>query len=140
MAEQSSKPATSVAEQEPARSREEDVPRGAGEAAEGRRTFTPWERFQIFVATWIGYFAVLLIGRTLRWEVVGWENFEAARQIGKSLIYAFWHCEIFSATWFWRRRGIVVMTSQNFDGEYIGRIIQMHGYGAARAARGRWWR
>ena len=82
MAEQSSKPATSVAEPEPARSREEDVPRGAGEAAEGRRTFTPWERFQIFVATWIGYFAVLLIGRTLRWEVVGWENFEAARQIG----------------------------------------------------------
>ncbi len=137
MAEQSSKPATSVAEPEPARSREEDVPRGAGEAAESRRTFTPWERFQILVATWIGYFAVLLIGRTLRWEVVGWANFEAARQIGKSVIYAFWHCEIFSATWFWRRRGIVVMTSRNFDGEYIGRIIQRHGYGAARGSSSR---
>ena len=107
------------------------------ELAENPRTFTPWERLQISVATWVGYLAVLLIGGTLRWEVVGWENFEAALQLGKSLIYAFWHCEIFSATWFWRRRGIVVMTSQNFDGEYIGRIIQKHGYGAARGSSSR---
>jgi len=137
MAEQSSKPATGVAEPEPTRNREVNARKGTGEAAESRRMFTSRERFQILLATWIGYFAVLLIGRTLRWEVVGWENFEAARQIGKSLIYAFWHCEIFSATWFWRRRGIVVMTSQNFDGEYIGRIIQKHGYGAARGSSSR---
>jgi lysophospholipid acyltransferase (LPLAT)-like uncharacterized protein len=102
--------------------------------AQGPRTFTWWERVQIFAASWVGYLAVLLIGRTLRWEVVGWENWEAARQIGKGLIYTFWHREIFSATWFWRRRGIVVMTSRNFDGEYIARIIQKHGYGAARGS------
>ncbi len=29
------------------------------------------------------------------------------------------------------------MTSRNFDGEYIGRIIQMHGYGAARGSSSR---
>ena len=137
MAEQSPKPAAAVAEQEPARNREEDAQRDVREVAENRRTFTPWERLQILVATWIGYLAVLLIGGTLRWEAVGWENFEAALQLGKSLIYAFWHCEIFAATWFWRRRGIVVMTSQNFDGEYIGRIIRKHGYGAARGSSSR---
>jgi len=107
------------------------------ELAENPRVFTRWERLQIFLATWVGYLAVLLIGRSLRWEVVGWENFEAAERLAKSLIYAFWHCEIFSATWFWRRRGIVVMTSQNFDGEYIGRIIRKHGYGAARGSSSR---
>ncbi len=53
------------------------------------------------------------------------------------MIYTFWHREIFSATWFWRKRGIVVMTSQNFDGEYIARIIQKHGYGAARGSSSR---
>jgi lysophospholipid acyltransferase (LPLAT)-like uncharacterized protein len=96
--------------------------------------FTRWQRVQIFLATWIGYIAVLVIGSTLRWEVFGWKNWEAARRIGKGLIYTFWHRGIFAATWFWRKRGIVVMTSQNFDGEYIARIIQKHGYGAARGS------
>jgi hypothetical protein len=99
--------------------------------------FTRWQRVQIFLATWIGYLAVLLIGRTLRWEIFGWRNWEEARRLGKGLIYTFWHREIFAATWFWRKRGIVVMTSRNFDGEYIAHIIQMHGYGAARGSSSR---
>jgi lysophospholipid acyltransferase (LPLAT)-like uncharacterized protein len=112
-------------------------PEGETELAANPRSFTRWERIQIFTVSWIGYFAVLLIGRTLRWEINGWENWEAARQLGKGLIYTFWHREIFPATWFWRKRGIVVMTSQNFDGEYIARIIQRHGYGAARGSSSR---
>jgi len=99
--------------------------------------FTRWQRVQIFLAGWIGYLAVLLVGRTLRWEIFGWGNWEEARRLGKGFIYTFWHREIFAATWFWRKRGIVVMTSQNFDGEYIARIIQMHGYGAARGSSSR---
>jgi len=101
---------------------------------ENPRLFRFWERVQIGLASWAGYLAVLLIGRSLRWEVYGWENWEAARQRGQGLIYTFWHREIFSACWFWRERGIVVMTSRNFDGEYIARIIQRHGYGAARGS------
>jgi len=101
------------------------------------RAFTRWQQLQISLATWLGYFAVQLVGRSLRWEIFGWENWEAARRMGKGLIYTFWHREIFAATWFWRQRGIVVMTSQNFDGEYIARIIQKHGYGAARGSSSR---
>src|SRR5579872_4676314 len=105
--------------------------------ARNPREFTRWQRVQIFVASWVGYFAVLLIGRTLRWHVEGWENWEVANRTGKGIIYTFWHREIFSATWFWRRRGIVVMSSQNFDAEYVARIIQKHGYGAARGSSSR---
>src|ERR687887_2817616 len=119
-------PQTSLKARCAALEEERAIPETRSKLAETPRVFTRWQRVQIFVATWIGYFAVLLIGRTLRWDVEGWENFEAAPETGKGLIYAFWHCEIFSATWFWRKRGIVVMTSQNFDGEYIGRIIRMH--------------
>lgn len=104
---------------------------------ENPRSFARWQRVQISVATWVGYFALALIGRTLRWEVFGWENWEAAQQAGRGLIYTFWHREIFAATWFWRKRGIIVMTSQNFDGEYIARIIQKLGYGAARGSSSR---
>jgi len=98
------------------------------------RVFRLGERIQIWLASWIGYLAVLLVGRSLRWEVYGWENWEAAGKLGRGLIYTFWHREIFAACWFWRKRGIVVMTSRNFDGEYIARIIQLHGYGAARGS------
>ena len=101
---------------------------------EGLKRFSHWQRAQISFASWAGFLANNLVGRTLRWDVSGWENWEAARQLGKGLIYTFWHREIFSATWFWRKRGIVVMTSQNFDGEIIARIILKQGYGAARGS------
>jgi lysophospholipid acyltransferase (LPLAT)-like uncharacterized protein len=132
MEQQAEQPTRSATENEETRPSEDRV-----RLAESPRTFTHWQRLQIFVASWIGYFAVLLIGRTLRWEVNGWENWEAAKKRGKGLIYTFWHREIFPATWFWRERGIVVMTSQNFDGEYIARIIRRHGYGAARGSSSR---
>ncbi len=101
------------------------------------RRFTRWQRLQISAAAWAGYYLTTVIGRSLRWEIHGWENWEAARRAGKGLIYTFWHREICSATWLWRKRGIVVMTSQNFDGEYIARIIGKHGYGAARGSSSR---
>jgi lysophospholipid acyltransferase (LPLAT)-like uncharacterized protein len=101
---------------------------------ENPRAFTRWQRVQITLASWLGYCAVALVGRTLRWETFGWENWESGHKPGKGLIYTFWHREIFGAMWYWRKRGIVVMTSQNFDGEYTARIITMHGYGAARGS------
>jgi len=110
------------------------MPTQEASLSENPRVFRFWERVRLLFASWVGYLAVLLIGRSLRWEVHGWENWEAATKRGQGLIYTFWHREIFAACWFWRKRGIVVMTSRNFDGEYIARIIQMHGYGAARGS------
>jgi lysophospholipid acyltransferase (LPLAT)-like uncharacterized protein len=115
----------------------DDISEAGAALKQNPRTFTPWERLRIFVATWLGYFALALVGRTLRWEISGWENWEAAQKAGNRMIYTTWHRTIFAATWFWRRRGIVVMTSQNFDGEYIARIIQKLGYGAARGSSSR---
>jgi lysophospholipid acyltransferase (LPLAT)-like uncharacterized protein len=100
----------------------------------GVRRFSFAQRVKIAMASWVGYAANSVIGLTLRWEIVGWENWEAARRLGKGIIYTFWHRELFAATWFWRKRGIVVMTSQNFDGEIIGRVILKQGYGAARGS------
>jgi len=101
------------------------------------RSFSLWERVQISFATWAGYLTVWFFGRSLRWEVIGRENYEAAVRLGKSFIVTFWHCEIFSAIWYWRQRGMVVMVSQNFDGEYITRIIKKHGYNVARGSSSR---
>ena len=70
----------------------------------------------------------------MRLRVEGLEHWQEATQGGGLPIYTFWHDRIFLATYFWRRRRIVVMTSQSFDGEYIARFIQRFGYGAARGS------
>lgn len=100
--------------------------------------YTFKQRFIIRAADLAFYVLINVIGRTTRFEVEGWEHWEAATsRDGQQPIYVFWHNRVFLATYFWRRRGIVVMTSQSFDGEYIARFIQRFGYGASRGSSSR---
>jgi lysophospholipid acyltransferase (LPLAT)-like uncharacterized protein len=85
----------------------------------------------------IGYPLISALGRTLRWRTEGLEHLEAIRQSGRQPIMAFWHGRILPATVYFRRRGIVVITSENFDGEWIARIIERFGYGTARGSTSR---
>ncbi|MCU1267050.1 MAG: hypothetical protein JWM21_3368 [Acidobacteria bacterium] len=96
--------------------------------------YTSKQRFLIRAADLVFFVLIKLIGRTVRWQVEGWENWEAASRDNQIPIYTFWHNRVFLSTYFWRRRRIVVMTSQSFDGEYIARFIQRFGYGAARGS------
>jgi lysophospholipid acyltransferase (LPLAT)-like uncharacterized protein len=97
-------------------------------------TYSFKERSLIRAADLAFFILIKLIGRTIKFKIEGWENWEAASQDGRLPIYTFWHNRVFLATYFWRRRRIVVMTSQSFDGEYIARFIQRFGYGAARGS------
>ena len=73
----------------------------------------------------------------MRWESAGSEYLDEIHRSGARAIFTCWHGRIFPATWYWRNRGIVVMTSLNFDGEYIARCIRRLGYGAARGSSSR---
>ena len=73
----------------------------------------------------------------MRWETGGSEYLDEIHRSGARAIFTCWHGRIFPATWYWRNRGIVVMTSLNFDGEYIARCIRRLGYGAARGSSSR---
>jgi len=92
------------------------------------------QRIGIHSADWAFYLLIKFIGRTIRYEIEGWENFQEIERDRKIPIYAFWHNRIFAGTYFFRNRGIVVITSQSFDGEYIARFIQRFGYGAVRGS------
>ena len=80
---------------------------------------------------------IALLGRTCRWQVDGFEHYDALRATRRVPIFAFWHGRILAATYFWRDHGIVVMISENFDGEWIARIIRRFGYGTARGSTSR---
>ncbi len=84
-----------------------------------------------------GYRAVVLLGWTLRWRTEGLQHLEAIAASGRQPIMAFWHGRILPAAYYFRRRGIVVITSENFDGEWIAGIIERLGYGTARGSTSR---
>lgn len=86
------------------------------------------------LADLVFFFAISLIGATIRFEIEGWENFESIKQTGNVPVYTYWHDRIFLGVYFWRNRNIVAMTSQSLDGEYIARCSQRLGYGAIRGS------
>ena len=82
----------------------------------------------------LGYWIILGIGKTLRWRVVGWKRLESVYRAGKNPIMVFWHGRIFMASYYFRNRGIVVMTSRHRDGDYIAGVIRRLGYETARGS------
>jgi hypothetical protein len=93
--------------------------------------------FKTRLIAWIGYIAINIIGRTIRWQSEGDSHLDDIYKSGRRAIFTFWHGRIFPATFYWRKRGIVVMTSLNRDGEAIAQCIQKFGYGAARGSSSR---
>ena len=93
-----------------------------------------FKRLQVAAIAGLGYPLINALGHTLRFRVEGMEHYDAIVRSGHQPVMAFWHGRILPATFYFRRRGIVVITSENFDGEWIARIIERFGYGTARGS------
>jgi hypothetical protein len=94
-------------------------------------------RLEAWAIASVGYHLVAALGATLRWRSDGLEHFDSLVRSGRQPVMAFWHGRILPATYYFRRRGIVVITSENFDGEWIAGIIERFGYGTARGSTSR---
>jgi lysophospholipid acyltransferase (LPLAT)-like uncharacterized protein len=92
------------------------------------------KRAQAAAIAGVGYPLINALGHTLRWRVEGLDHFDSLLVSGRQPVMGFWHGRILPATYYFRRRGIVVITSENFDGEWIARIIERFGYGTARGS------
>lgn len=104
-------------------------------AADGRE-FTLRQRIALFLISWSAYFAVRIIGSTLRYRV---SCAEPTTDLGNlhTLICPFWHRCVLPATYYFRKRRFAVVTSRSFDGEYIARIIERFGFRAVRGSSSR---
>ena len=100
-------------------------------------TLTRTQRLQAAAIAAVGTGAIEALGGTYRWRERGAVHLDAVRQDGRTPIFAFWHGRILAATLYFRDRGIVVITSENFDGEWIAGIIERFGYGTARGSTSR---
>jgi lysophospholipid acyltransferase (LPLAT)-like uncharacterized protein len=110
------------------------VHREAGAAA----AFTLRQRLALWCISWLGYLLISLLGRTLRFEWSSEPGGVAGNgELPPFMIGPFWHRAVIPATWYFRGRGVAVMTSRSFDGEYIARIIERFGFVAVRGSSSR---
>ncbi len=96
--------------------------------------YTLRERMIIRTAGYLFYLLIRLIGSTLRFETTGYDSFETVKSDGKLPIYTFWHDRIVSGTYFFRDKGIIVLSSTSFDSEYTARCIQRFGFGIIKGS------
>jgi lysophospholipid acyltransferase (LPLAT)-like uncharacterized protein len=98
---------------------------------------TASRRLQASLIAWLASPLLTMLCRTYRWQVKGAEHYQAVIASGRQPILALWHGRILPGLHYFRNRGIVVITSQNFDGEWIARILHRFGFGTARGSSSR---
>jgi len=104
--------------------------------ASGARRFTLRQRIVLRIIIWAGYWFIRLIGPTLRVSI----SFEDGAQQTleqRPLVASFWHSCLIPATYICRNLGVRVMSSNSYDGEYMGRIIHKFGFVAVKGSSSR---
>jgi lysophospholipid acyltransferase (LPLAT)-like uncharacterized protein len=102
----------------------------------------PWresraKRAQVAAIATAGWPLIEALAGTYNYAVRGREHLAAFASDAPAPILAFWHGRVLAGLPFFRDRGIVVMTSENFDGEWIARVIERFGYRSARGSSSR---
>jgi lysophospholipid acyltransferase (LPLAT)-like uncharacterized protein len=91
-------------------------------------------RMQIPVIAGIVYSFIRSVGPTLRYEILGWQHAERVYACGLRVIWPFWHQCIIPVAWWGRHRGVVVLNTANFDGQWTRRVIERLGFGTAQGS------
>src|SRR5436305_13129957 len=98
----------------------------------------PWSRrVQIPLIAAAVFTVIRLLGPTLRYEVLGWQHAERVHTSGKTIIWAFWHRVIIPIVWWHRNKGVVVMNTTAFDGQWTRKVIEWLGFGTAQGSSSR---
>jgi len=98
----------------------------------------PWHRrIQIPIIAAVVYSVIRILGPTLRFEVLGRANVEKVWTAKRPCIWAFWHRCIIPIAWYGRNRGIVIMNTTAFDGQWTRKVIEWLGFDTAQGSSSR---
>jgi lysophospholipid acyltransferase (LPLAT)-like uncharacterized protein len=92
------------------------------------KQLSAFRRTQLPLIASAAYVFARVTGPTLRYDVLGWHHIDRVHGEKRRCVYSFWHQTIFLAMWWWRHRGVVAMTSGNFDGQILGSALERLGY------------
>ena len=101
-----------------------------------RQRYTLRQRIALRLIIWAGSWFVRLIGPTLR-ICISYEDGAQETPDQRPLVASFWHSCMLPATYIFRHMGIRVMSSNSYDGEYMGRIIHKFGFVAVKGSSSR---
>ncbi|HUF48805.1 MAG TPA: lysophospholipid acyltransferase family protein [Vicinamibacterales bacterium] len=85
----------------------------------------------------LGWPVIEGLGGTYHWHTVGAEYRASVQAAGRPPVLGFWHGRSLEAILYFRDSGVTAMTSQNFDGEWISRLMERFGHEAARGSTSR---
>src|ERR1700692_1129128 len=95
----------------------------------------PWSRrAKIPIIAAAVYSVIRTLGPTLRFEPLGQQQLERVHAAGQRCIFAFWHRVIIPVAWWARNRGIVVLNTTAFDGQWTRKVIEWLGFGTAQGS------
>jgi lysophospholipid acyltransferase (LPLAT)-like uncharacterized protein len=95
----------------------------------------PWSRrIQIPIIAAAVYTVIRALGPTLRYEMLGHQHIERTHSSGRSCVLAFWHRCIIPVVWWGRNRGIVILNTTAFDGQWTRKVIEWLGFGTAQGS------
>src|SRR5215831_20128619 len=94
-------------------------------------------RMQIPMIAAVVYSVIRSLGPTLHYEVLGWHHAEQVYASKQRCVFAFWHRVIIPIVWWARDRGIVVMNTTAFDGQWTRKVIEWLGFGTAQGSSSR---
>ncbi len=98
----------------------------------------PWHRrIQIPVIAAAVFSVIRTLGPTLRFETIGERHSGEQAAAKQPCIWAFWHRVIVPIAWYGRNRGIVVMNTTAFDGQWTRKVIEWLGFGTAQGSSSR---
>jgi len=92
------------------------------------------QRLLFFLGAHLGPVALLILGRTWRVQVSGWERVLQAFESRAPLVMITWHGRMMVPTWQVRRRKIVTMISRHRDGEFVARLVKQLGFITVRGS------
>ena len=101
-----------------------------------RPRFTLRQRIILSLIVAVGTIVIRLICSTLR-ICISREDGANEKLDVRPLVISFWHACIIPATYAYRQLGIRVMSSNSYDGEYMGRIIRRFGFVAVKGSSSR---
>jgi lysophospholipid acyltransferase (LPLAT)-like uncharacterized protein len=101
-----------------------------------KRRYSLRQRLILRAIIWTGYWLIRMVGPTLR-VCISREDGAQESLAQRPLIGSFWHSCIIPATYICRDLGVRVMSSNSYDGEYMGRIIHKFGFVAVKGSSSR---
>lgn len=84
----------------------------------------------------IGYFVILLLRSTIRFQTAGFSHFSERKASRKNLVVCLWHNQLLFMPFMWSGRwgGAYAIVSRSRDGERIAAILRFFGIGTIRGS------